>query len=101
MVAFVGLTDGGTIASRTRYGDIQVNANDPDAGTSDGDGIQYVTLLISRNGRVLGGRREYRSTYDFGLRLRRGRTYTLTAIAKSTAEAGGTESRTSVTVTAR
>jgi len=101
VATFANLTDGGTIPRRTRYGQIRVNAFDADVGTSDGDGIQSVTLVISRNGRRLATRREVASTYDFGLNLRRGRRYTLSAVAQSTAAAGGTRTITSVTVTAR
>ena len=101
VVAFQGLTDGGTIAAFTRYGDIQVTANDPDAGRSDGAGITSVVLTVSRDGRRLGSREESRSTYDFGFRLISGRTYTLTATARATQAAGGTSTSTSVTVTAR
>ena len=100
-VAFVGLTDGGTIPAFTSYGDIQVIANDLDAGRSNGAGIRSVTLSVSRDGRTLGSRQESRAPYDFGFRLTRGRTYTLTATARANPDQGGTSTSTSVTVTAR
>ena len=100
-VAFVGLTDGGTIPAITSYGDIQVVANDLDAGRSNGAGISRVTLSVSRDGRTLGSREERRPSYDFGFRLISGRTYTLTATARANQVHGGTSTSTSVTVTAR
>ena len=100
-VEIVGLSDGGTIAARTRYGDIQVIANDLDAGRSNGAGISSVTLSVSRDGRTIGSRVERRPSYDFGFQLIRGRTYTLTATAKSNQVHGGTSASTSITVTAR
>ena len=100
-VEFVGLTDGGTIPAFTSYGDIQVIANDLDAGRSNGAGITRVTLAVSRDGRTLGSREERLPSYDFGFRLISGRTYTLTATAMATQVHGGTSTSTSVTVTAR
>ena len=100
-VEILGLTDGGTIAARTSYGDIQVRANDLDAGRSNGAGISRVTLSVSRNGRTLGSREEFRPSYDFGFSLIPGRTYTLTASARANRVHGGTTSSTSITVTAR
>ena len=100
-VRIEGLTNGGTIPARTSYGDIVVTANDLDAGRSNGAGISSVTLTVSRDGRTLGSRRERSPSYDFGFRLIRGRTYTLTATAQSNRVHGGTSASTSVTVTAR
>ena len=100
-MTFETLTDGGSIPARTAYGDIVVGAFDPDAGTSDGDGIRSVTVVLSdpETGRRIAGRTEYRTLYEYGARLRSGRTYTLTAYARSSSSAGGGWSSTSVTVT--
>ena len=101
VVRIVGLTNGGNIPAFTSYGDIQVVANDLDAGRSNGAGISSVTLSVSRDGRTLGSRQERRAPYDFGFRLISGRTYTLTATARANNVHGGTSTSTSVTVTAR
>lgn len=102
VVSFASVKDGDVIPRRTPYGGINVVAYDPDAGTSDGDGIRWVTLVLhdAETGRFLGARREYWSTYDWGLRLRSGRSYTLTAYAVSKRDAGRGWSRTSITITA-
>ncbi|MEL7156971.1 MAG: M12 family metallopeptidase [Actinomycetota bacterium] len=101
-VVFQTLTDGGTIPRRVPYGGIRIGAYDPDAGNRDGDGIRWVTLVLrdGETGRFLGARREYWSTNDWGVRLRSGRTNTLTAYAVSDRSAGGGWSKTSITVTA-
>jgi hypothetical protein len=95
------VSDGDVISRRIPYGGINVVANDPDAGQNDGDGIRWVTLVLSdtETGRFLGARREYWSTYDWGLRLRSNRSYTLTVYAVSERGAGGGWSSTSITVT--
>lgn len=100
VVRFATVEDGQTIGQRVPYGGINVIANDPDAGSADGDGIRWVTLVLSEagTGRFIGARREYWSTYDWGLRLRPDRSYTLTAYAVSDWSAGGGWSKTSVTV---
>ncbi len=102
VVSFLTHVDGGTIDRRVPYGGLRVGAYDPDAGTADGDGIRWVLLVLrdAETGRFLGARREYWTTYDWGLRLRSGRTYTLTAYAVSDRAAGGGWSKTSITVTA-
>ncbi len=101
-ITFLTLEDGGTIPARTTYGEIQIGASDANIGTEDGDGIRWVTLVLSdpESGRVYGMRREYFTSYDWGARLRPGKQYTFTAYAKATAEAGGGWSKASVTVTA-
>ncbi|MEM8926177.1 MAG: M12 family metallopeptidase [Actinomycetota bacterium] len=104
VMAFTTLVDGGTIGTYVPYGGIKITAHDPDAGTADGDGIRWVMLVISdgETGQFLGARREYYSSYDWGVRgLQPGRSYTLTAYAVSDATAGGGWARASVTVTAQ
>ena len=100
MLEFTNVADGDTIRRKVRYGGINVRAFDPDVGTEDGDGIRWVTLVLSdaETGRFLGARREYRDTYDWGLRLRRDRSYTLTAYAVSNRDGGRGWSSTSITV---
>jgi hypothetical protein len=102
VVEFLSVSDGETISQWVPYGGINVGAFDPDAGSADGDGIRWVTLVLTdaETGRFIGARREYWSTYDWGLLLRSGRAYTLTAYAVSDRSAGGGWSRTSITVTA-
>ncbi len=101
VLEFASVADGDTIPRRIPYGGINVVAHDPDAGTADGDGIRWVTLVLTdaETGYFLGARREYWSTYDWGLRLRSGRSYVLTAYAVSDRSAGGGWSHTSITVT--
>lgn len=96
------MSDGDTIPRRVPYGGLNVIAYDPDAGSADGDGIRWVTMVLkdAKTGRFLGARREYWSTYDWGLRLRSGRSYTLTAYAVSSRGAGGGWSSSTITVTA-
>ena len=103
MLRFTSVGDGDVISTRIPYGGINVVANDPDAGPGDGEGIRWVTLVLTdaETGRFLGARREYWSTYDWGLRLRSGRSYVLTAYAVSERSAGGGWARTSITVTAQ
>ncbi len=100
VVSFVGLEDGDTIPSRIPYGGIQVTAHDPDIGTEDGDGIRWVMLVVRDvdTGCWIRARREFWSTYDFGLRLRSGRSYVLSAYALSSRSAGRGWSVTSITV---
>ena len=102
LVEFTTLTDGSTIPSRLAYGELQIRANDPDAGAEDGAGIRWVTLVLSdaETGQFVAARREFRSTYDWGIYLRSGGRYTLTAYVVSTSSAGGGWSKASVTVTA-
>ncbi len=90
------------MARRLPYGGLQVGAYDANVGTNDGDGIRYVVVVLSdaETGRYLGARREFRSTYDFGVRLTPGRSYTFTAYARAHRSAGGGYSVTSITVTA-
>ena len=101
VATFVGLSNGATIPAVTEYGEIRVNAFDPDVGQSDGDGIASVSLFVSRNGNILGSRTENRETYDFGLSLTPGQTYVLSAVANSTGAAGGTRTVTSISVRAQ
>ena len=102
ILEFTTVTDGQTIPPDIEYGGINLTAHDPDAGTNDGDGIRWVTLVLTDadTGHFLGARREYRSTYDWGLSLRSGRSYTLTAYAISDRSAGGGWSQASITITA-
>ena len=101
VVSFVGLEDGDTIPNHIPYGGIQVTAHDPDVGVDDGDGIRWVMLVVrdADHGWWMRARREFWPTYDFGLRLRSGRSYQLTAYAVSSRDAGRGWSSTSITVT--
>lgn len=82
------------------YGGIQVSAYDPDVGANDGDGIVWVMLVVRDvdTGRWLTARREFWSTYDWGLRLRGGRSYELSAYAISWDRQGPRWSVNSITV---
>ncbi|MEM9131833.1 MAG: M12 family metallopeptidase [Actinomycetota bacterium] len=102
VVTFVGLTDGATVPASINYGDLQISAHDPDVGTNNGDGIRWVSLVVSDadTGDFLGATREYEATYDWGLTLDAGRRYVLTAYAVSDLEAGGTWTKTTIVVTA-
>ena len=103
VIEFVSVKDGDVVDTRVPYGGINLVAYDPDVGTNDGDGIRFVALVLSdaKTGRFLGARREYWSTYDWGLRLRSGRSYVLTAYAVSDDGVGCVWSKASITITAR
>lgn len=102
IVRFTTLEDGGTIAARAKYGDIAVVAFDRDVGTADGDGIRYINLTIrdAATDEFISVVRRHRPLFRWSARLEVGRTYKITASARSKQNAGDGWRSTSVIVTA-
>jgi hypothetical protein len=102
VVEFLTLADGGAIPSQVESGGVQIGAFDPDAGSSDGEGIRLVTLVLTdgETGNFLAAGRDFTAPYSWGVNLEAGRSYTFTAFAVASRSAGGRWSQASVTVTA-
>jgi len=98
VVAFTNPADGGTVAGAMS---VSVTAVDPNAGSSDGDGIDGVAFTLTRDGRVVAEYADASPAYAWPVdtALFADGSYALTAVATGSAAAGGTSSTVSVAVT--
>ena len=97
-VFFTNPTNGASLSGTAT---VNAMANDPDAGTNDGDGIASVLFELLRGATVVASQQENVASYDWNLdtTAHANGNYTLRATATATAAAGGTSSSTSITVT--
>ncbi len=98
VVAFTRPANGAMLSGTAA---VNARANDPDAGTADGAGIQSVVFELRQGTGVVATLPEFLVTYDWNLdtTLYPNGAYTLRATATSTAAAGGTSSQANLSVT--
>ncbi len=71
LVGFLKPVGDAAISQPLTYGSIQVLAFDPDIGFDDGDGIAFVSLVITdqSSGQVVAASGEYEAPFNFGVDL--------------------------------